>query len=285
MVMSLFIKTFCMLLLIISFSSIPAKTYTVVVEPIYPTYQSKEVYEPLRKWLTEKTGYQIEILVDINYGFYWKNAKGSRMPDFSFDASHVASYRQNVKGYQPLAAVDELVAFHLISLDKPDKGQTVNDFLIGKKVMTLPKPSYASELFNQWFPDLFSSPSKDITALSWQDSIDSIFDGTSDAAIIPDWMLELYPNFHSLLVSKKLPGATFMSSPNVPSDVVNKFKSALLSLKNDKNSYDVLVELNTSGFKEVTSDHFDQLFHMLPVDQKNNYFTQKSLVAQETKIN
>ncbi len=272
-------------LIIILCTSAQAKTYTIVVEPIYPTYQSKAVYEPLENWLSEKTGYDIEIIIDINYGFYWKNANGTRMPDFSLDASHVASYRQNVKGYKPLVTTQESVSFHLISLDVPKENQTINEFFIGKKIAMLPKPSYATKFFTVWFPDLFSSPSKDITALSWQDTIDSIFDGVADAAIVPDWVLELYPSFNSLLVSQELPGPTFMSSPNVPADVAQEFKSALLALKEEQNnSYEVLVELNTKGFKEVEENQFADLSDMLPTRQNYIKYKEQRLLAQESHL-
>ncbi len=227
-----------------------AKVYTLVVEPIYPSYQSKEVFEPLKQWLTIETGYEIEIVIDISYGMYWKNAKGSNMPDFSFDASHIASYRQQFMGYKPIATTVEPVSFHLIALEEPNKNLNVQEYFTGKKVVMLPKPSYANQLFNLWFTDLFSSPYKDVTALSWQDTVDSVFDETVDAAIVPSWMLNLYPNLTSLLSSKELPGSTFMASPNVPNDVIQKMKAALLSLADSQESYEVLVELNTQGLKK-----------------------------------
>ncbi|HFC30434.1 MAG TPA: hypothetical protein ENJ44_05265, partial [Oceanospirillales bacterium] len=162
-----------------------------------------------------------------------------------------------------VAATIESQYFHLISLDEPKKGQSVNDFLTGKKVIMLPSPSLATIFYSEWFTDLFSSPKKDIRALSWQEAVDIVFDGMADAAIVPDWIYKLYPNFASLKKSQELPGKTFLVSPKVPNDVVSSFQEALLSLKDDDAAYDVLVELNTEGFKKPNIEKYKDLYKML----------------------
>jgi hypothetical protein len=244
--------------------SIHAEKYTLVIEPTFPVDQGKQVYEPLRQWLNKKTGDQIEIIIDKNYYFYWRNANGSREPDFTFDASHIASFRAKKKNYRYLAVKVEPLSFHLISLDEPEKNETVQDYMVSKKIVMLPSPSLASVYFEQWFTDLFSAPNKDVTALSWQETIEIVFDGGADAAIVPNWMYNLYPNFVSLLNSKDIPGTTFMASSKLPDAVVEKFQNALLSLIDDEAAYDVLVELNTEGFKKPDPKQYKELTKLLP---------------------
>ena len=257
------------LLIIIIFISIVsvqahAEKYTLVIEPTFPVEQGKQVYEPLRQWLSKKTGHDIEVIIDNNYYFYWRNANGNRIPDFTLDAPHIAAFRAQNKQYTALATTLEPLSFHLISLDEPAQGQSVQEFLTSKKIVMLPNPSLATIFFKQWFTDLFSAPNKDVTALSWQEAIEIVFDGSAKAAIVPDWMYNLYPNFTSLLQSESMPGSTFMASQNVPKDVVDSFKSALLSLKNDEAAYDVLVELNTEGFKPANIEEYKTLLKLLP---------------------
>jgi len=253
------------LFLFILFSTFAfAEKYTLVIEPTYPVEQGKEVYEPFRVWLSKKTGHSIEIVIDNNYYFYWRSANGSRLPDFTFDAPHVAAFRAQKKGYKAIATTIEKLSYHLISLDEPKKGESVQDFLVSKKIIMLPSPSLATVYFNQWFTDLFATPTKDVTALSWQETIEIVFDGSADAAIVPDWMFNLYPNFASLIESKKIPGNTFMASPNVPEDVVQDFQNALLSLIDDESAYDVLVELNTEGFEKADISQYKELVKFLP---------------------
>jgi len=250
-------------LLVIVFS-VQAEKYTLVIEPTFPVEQGKQVYEPLRQWLNKKTGANVEIIIDKNYYFYWRNANGSREPDFTFDASHIAAFRAKKKNYKYLAAKIEPLSFHLISLDEPKKDETVQDYMVSKKIVMLPSPSLASVYFQQWFTDLYSAPNKDVTALSWQETVEIVFDGGADAAIVPNWMFNLYPNFVSLLKSKDIPSTTFMASPKVPDAVADKFQKALLSLIDDEAAYDVLVELNTEGFKKPDPQQYEDLIKLLP---------------------
>lgn len=262
-------KTYKKLFIIIIFISIVsiqtyAEKYTLVIEPTFPVQQGKQVYEPLRKWLSKKTGHDIEVIIDNNYYFYWRNANGKRMPDFTLDAPHIAAFRAENKQYTALATTIEPLSFHLISLDEPAQGQSVHEFLTTKKIVMLPNPSLATIFFKQWFTDLFSAPDKDVTALSWQEAIEIVFDGSAKAAIVPDWIYNLYPNFTSLLQSESMPGLTFMASQNVSKDVVHNFQRAILSLQNDEAAYDVLVELNTEGFKPPNIEEYKALLKLLP---------------------
>jgi len=249
----------------IIFSSITlADKYTLVIEPTYPIDQGKQVYEPLRNWLSTKTGHEIEIIIDKNYYSYWRSANGSREPDFTYDAPHVAGFRSINKGYKAIATNIEELSFHLISLDLPAKDQSISNFLTNKKVVMLPSPSLGTIYFNQWFTDLFNTPKKDVTALSWQEAVDIVFEDSAQAAIVPNWLFNLYPNFASLSESDKIPGNTFMASPNLPDDVVELFQNALLTLIDDEAAYDVLVELNTEGFKKPEDIDYQDLVKLLP---------------------
>jgi hypothetical protein len=262
-----FSKINLLILLLIVSLTLPiahAARYTLVIEPTFPVDQGKQVYEPLRQWLSKKTGHDIQLIIDSNYYFYWRNANGSRAPDFTFDAPHVAAFRAQEKGYTAIASTLEPLSYHLISLDVPKEGETVQDFMVNKRIVMLPSPSLASVYFNKWFTDLFAAPKKDVTALSWQESVEIVFDGSAQAAIVPNWMFNLYPNFASLIESDKIPGSTFMASSNVPEDVVKSFKSALLSLADDDAAYEVLVELNTEGFKQPNIEEYTDLIKLLP---------------------
>lgn len=244
--------------------TVRAAEYSLVIEPTYPIEQGKQVYEPLRAWLSKKTGHDIKIIIDNNYFFYWRSAMGGRTPDFTFDPPHIASYRMEQKDYLPIATTIEPSFFHLVSLEVPQKGEKMEKFMVGKKVIMIPNPSLASIFFNKWFTDLFAAPSKVVTALSWQDAVEIVFDGGADAAITPEWMLDLYPNFESLKKSEELPGPTFLASPSVPKDVRESLQKALISLVDEEAAYEVLVELNTEGFKKPDVEKFKGLKSMLP---------------------
>jgi len=253
-------------ILLLSFQSF-SKNYTLVIEPSYPINQAKKIYEPFRSWLSKESGLDINLIIDKNYYTYWHNAQSNDLndlPDFTLDAPHIAAYRAEKKNYSLIATTLESLSFHLISLDEPAKDESVQDFMVSKKIIMLPSPSLATIYFKQWFTDLFATPIKDISALSWQESIEIIFDGSAQAAIVPNWIFNLYPNFSTLIESKKIPGATFTASPNLSQEVVDKVQSALLSMKENNSAYNVLVELNTEGFKTPNPDEFTSLSDLLP---------------------
>ena len=238
------------------------QTVTLAVEAIYPKEQAKSVYQPLKIWLEKKTGYQVNIESADNYYFYWRSAKNNQ-PEFTLDASHVAAYRMQEKKYLPLARQQEDVSYHLISNFEPAAGQSIGEFLVGESVVTLPSPNMGSVLFDQWFTDLFLQPRKVVTALSWADVLEQVFAQNANAAIIPSYLFELYPNFLSLQESQAYPGLTLLASPSVDPQVRQSFKDAFISLSSDDESYDILAELNTEGFIETNSEDYVGLADLL----------------------
>ncbi len=243
-------------------TAVISQTVTLAVEAVYPKDQAAFVYEPLREWLEKKTGLNIEIESADNYYFYWRSAKNNQ-PDFTLDASHVAAYRMQEKNYVPLARVQEDVSYHLIANNEPATGQSIGEFLVGNNVVTLPNPNMGSILFDQWFTDLFLQPQKMVTALSWEDVIEQVFSQAAQAAIIPSSLFELYPNFVSVKESPKYPGLTFLAAPTVSSQVRDSFKSAVLSIGQDDESFDILAELNSEGFIEADPKSYEGLADVL----------------------
>lgn len=240
---------------------------TLAVEAIYPKDQAELVYQPLQIWLEKKTGYQVNIENADNYYFYWRSAR-NKEPEFTLDASHVASYRMLEKNYIPLARKQENISYHLISNIEPAEGQSIGEFLVGESVVTLPSPNMGSILFDQWFTDLFLQPQKIVTALSWEDVMEQVFAQSANAAIIPSYLFKLYPNFLSLQESQEYPGLTLLASPRVDPRVRQSFKDAMISIGQDDESFDILSELNTKGFVEANSEDYKKLTDLLP---KNAY--------------
>lgn len=238
------------------------QTITLAVEAVYPKDQAEFVYEPLKLWLEKKTGLNVNIESADNYYFYWRSAKNN-LPDFTLDASHVAAYRIQEKNYVPLVRTQEDISFHLISNFDPAEGQSIGEFLVGEQVVTLPNPNMGSILFDEWFTDLFLQPQKTVTALSWEDVIEQVFAQSANAAIIPNYLFELYPNFLSLKESDPYPGLTLLASPNMNDQIRQSVKEALLSMGEDDESFDAMAELNTDGFIEADAKDYEGLADLL----------------------
>ncbi len=239
-----------------------SQNYTLAVEANYPQEQAVLVYQPLEEWLEKQTGLTIDIVTSDNYYFYWRSARDNE-PDFTLDASHIAAYRMQEKNYVPLARFQEDISYHLISNIEPTEGQSIDEFLVGDGVVTLPNPNMGSILFDQWFTDLFLQPNKVVTALSWGDVLEQVFAQSANAAIVPSYVFELYPNLLSLKESDKVPGMTFLSSPTVDPGIRKIVQDALMAIGTNDDSFDILIELNSKGFKEVDQAAYDGLADLL----------------------
>ncbi|WP_395376373.1 phosphate/phosphite/phosphonate ABC transporter substrate-binding protein [Marinicella sp. W31] len=252
---------FAVLIQLLSTSAF-SQTINLAIEANYPPDQAALVYEPIRDYLSKKTGMNVELDVQENYYFYWREARNSSA-QFTLDAPHIAAYRIEEQGYIPLARIQENTSYHLISTEEKPDSQNLNQFLVGKRVVMLPNPSLASMLFDEWFTDLFMQPNKIVSALSWDDAIEQVFSQQAHAAIIPQWLFEQYPNFVSLKESKAYPGLTFLAAPTVSERNREAFKTAVLNLGQDQESFGILAELFTEGFQEVDIKDYEGLADML----------------------
>lgn len=254
--------TFFLFLCLLFSSYSYAQSVSLTVEAIYPQDQAEFVYQPLKEWLQQKTGYQVNIQVAENYYFYWRDAK-LETPDFTLDAPHVAAYRIQEKNYQPILRVATDNRYFLVTNQAIDITEDIGKQLVGKRVITLPSPNLGSILYDQWFTDLFLQPQKIVTALSWEDAIEQMFSREVDAAIIPQSLYELYPNFLVLKESKPFPGQTFLVSPFVSSEIKLAFTNALKSINESSEAYQILQELNADALKPVNLEDYDKLTKLL----------------------
>ena len=77
-----------------------------------------------------------------------------------------------------------------------------------------------------------------------------------DAAIVPSWLGEHYPNLPAIVTSDELPGAAISASPDVAQETAQEITNALLTLHEDDALYEVLAELNITRFDAATRDEY-----------------------------
>ena len=114
----------------------------------------------------------------------------------------------------------------------------------------MPAPSLGYAVLIQIFSDPVQQPEIKSNATSWKDSLDILNGGEADAAIFPTWMLETFgnPSLVTLFTSKEFPGPAILASPNVPEDVRNKVRDALLNVDDAPELGELLLELGISQF-------------------------------------
>jgi len=224
-----------------------AAEYTFAVEPSYRPERAAEVYKPLIDYLQKATGEKFKLVTSRNYHFYWRDIHTTNKTDFAFDEAHFADYRIVHDAYVPLVHAAEPTSYTLVTSDR-DLGAKGLQGLVGHSIITMPSPSLGYVLLLELYSNPVSQPDIQSTAGAWRDAIDTVFGGDVDAAIIPTWLKGQYPNLIPVKTTRPFPGACVTAGAQVPDDVKEKVRDALLKLDTDEKTATVLIELGVSKF-------------------------------------
>lgn len=238
-----------------------AADVTLMVEPSYTPERAAEVYKPLADYLTKATGHNITLVTPRNYHFFWRDMRQNSPVDLVFAEAHITDYRIKRFNVEPLARAAENMSFTLLASDQIEN-PTLNS-LVGKSIVTMPSPSLGFALLLELYPNPVSQPNILSSAASWRDGVEIVFAGEADAAMVPTWLKDQYPNLIPIQASREFPGACVTASPTLDPKVKEDVKNALLKLSEDPGVFDVLNELGISGFKAATAAEYDGAEAML----------------------
>ncbi|MGH9726040.1 MAG: PhnD/SsuA/transferrin family substrate-binding protein, partial [Candidatus Acidiferrales bacterium] len=237
-----------------------AAEYTFRIEPAYPADRVAEIYAPLMTYLSKATGQHFTLVTARNYHFYWRDIQNSVKTDFAFDEAHLADYRIEHAHFEPLVHTAEPTSYTLVSnIDIGNKGL---EGLVGHRIVTMSAPSLGYSLLLTFYPNPILQPDIATTATSWRDATDRVFAGEADAAMIPTWLKDQYPNLTPVKTSRSYPGQCVVASPDVSADLREKVKQALLKLDTDADASKLLFDLGVTKFVPATAAEYvgdDQL--------------------------
>jgi ABC-type phosphate/phosphonate transport system substrate-binding protein len=231
-----------------------AAEYTVRIEPTNPPDRIVEIYAPMMAYLKQATGADFKIEASKNYHNYWRDVLSGVKTDFAFDEAHLASYRIQHAKFEPLVHAAEPTSYTLVSnIDIDKKG--VNG-LVGHKIVSMSAPSLGYAILLEFYPNPVLQPDIVSTATSWQDATDRVFGGEADAAMIPTGLKDQYPNLIPVKTSREFAGRCLSASPDVPADIKEKVKDALLKLDPDSDAAKLLFELGVTKFVPATAAEY-----------------------------
>lgn len=242
-------------------TSAQAADYTVSVEPSFPRDQAAEVFQPLLDYLSEATGHSFELHVPSNYHALWREIRTDSAVDFAFEEAHFTDYRAKRYGFTPLARTIEPTRFSLIAM--PHIADEGTNGLIGYRVVSMPAPSLGSAALGDVYPNPIAQPEIESSAASWRDGVEMVFADEAEAAMVPDYIANLYPNLLPISQSEEFPGRAFSAAPMVPEDVRVAVRDALLALDQRDELYTLLAELGISGFVTPDPNEYDGSDEML----------------------
>jgi ABC-type phosphate/phosphonate transport system substrate-binding protein len=238
-----------------------AAEYTVRIEPAYPPDRVQEIYAPLMSYLDKATGQTFRVAAVRNYHFYWRDVQSGAKTDFAFDEAHLADYRIQHQHFEPLVRTAEPTSYTLVSnIDIGNKG--VNG-LVGHSIVTMAAPSLGYALLVEFYPNPVLQPDIISTATSWRDAVDRVFAGEADAAMIPTWLKDQYPNLTPVKTSRRFAGQCLSAAPDVPDEVKSKVRDALLKLDADPEASKLLFELGVTKFVPATAKEYENAEQML----------------------
>lgn len=231
-----------------------AATYTLSVEPSYTPERAVEVYRPLLSYLKKVTGHDFVLKTTKNYHSYWSDLRGDKLGDFVFDDAHFTDYRSERYGYVPLVKTLASASYKLVSQnDVPDNDPQQ---LVGKSIMSMPAPSMGFAFLIELFPNPMQQPDIRSTASSWLDCIEQVFSGDAEAAMVPSYIADLYPNLLVVSSSREMPGAAVSASSKVPADVQAAVLEALLAIHEDEDAFAATSELGITQFVPASASDF-----------------------------
>lgn len=234
--------------------SVSAAEYTFAVEPSYTADKAQEVYKPLIDYLAKATGEKFTLVASKNYHFYWSDLRANKNWSFVFDEAHFTDYRIKRFNYQPLVRTAENASYVLLSQDEvPDNNPQA---LVAKSISTMPAPSLAFSLLLEIFPNPMQQPDIRTNPTSWKDTVDIVFAGEADSAMVPNWLYMQYPNLIPVATTREFPGAAVSAAPDVPEEIKQKVREALLKLHEDQDMYNVISELGISQFVEANAGEY-----------------------------
>lgn len=234
---------------------------TLMVEPFYPPTRAAEVYQPLADYLSSSTGHRVELVTPRNYHFFWRDVRNNAPIDLVIAEPPITDYRAQRFGAIPLVHTAEKTRYTLLASDQL-QNPTLQT-LVGRNIVTLPSPSLGFALLLELFPNPVAQPNILSSASSWNDGPEIVFAGEADAAIVPSWLMQQYPNLVPLSTSREFPGIALSASSNVDPAVRDAVRDALLKLHEDPKMYEVLNELGISRYEAATADEYRGMEQML----------------------
>ncbi len=235
-------------------ASATADTFTFAAEPSYPPDQAQEVYKPLIDYLGRTTGHTFTLVIPRNYHFHWRDLRLNKPIDFVYEEAHFVDYRAQRFGFEPLVRRSTPTVYTVLANEEfMDKGLAG---LVGRRIVSMPAPSLGFALVAEMFSNPISQPDFRSEATSWRDGVEMVFGGDAEAAMVPSFIAEQYPNLVPLQQSRPVAGAALSAGPTVSAEVRQAVREAMLKLHEDEDAYNTLVELGATQFEPATAAEY-----------------------------
>lgn len=250
---------FSFLLLSLSSGAV-AERYYLSVQPVLPRDQILHNYQPLARYLSDKTGHTIEIKAYRNFLTYWARMQKAKDMHFILDAAHFTDYRVQRKDYRVLAKFPDTVSFTVVTGE--DNFVFEMDELISKRIATMASPGMGAVRLNSMFPNPVRLPFY-IEASDAVDAVQRVLDGYVDAAIIPSPLVGNFASLNTVTSTEPVPHMALSASPDVPDEVAQAVKQALVQATKTAEGQKMLEDMKIEYFEDANAEIYDGYAELL----------------------
>lgn len=240
---------------VVGSTPLTAAEFKIAVEPTYTADQQLEVFKPFIEYLNKNSGHHFTLVTSRNFQFFWRDIRQGVPVDFMFAEAHFTDYQAKRAGFEPLVKTAEKSSYTVLANETV--AQRGINSLIGYGVVTMPSPSLGFALLTEIFPDPIRQPNVLSSGKSWRDGVEMVFAEETDAAIVPTWLKDQYPNLVSMTTTREFPGAAISAGPTVDAAAKQAVRDTLLKLHEDPGAYEVLSELGISQFIPANAAEYD----------------------------
>ena len=233
---------------------------TLLVHPTYTPDLSDAVHQPLVDYLSRSTGRKIRLVTPRDFHKYWIDTQAGEFYHLVLEDSHIADYRRMLGTHEPIARGADDIRYLVLSSDPLVRQK---EHLIGLRISTMSSPSLGYQMLSRWFNNPMAQPQILSNSKSLLDSVEMVFAAESDAAVVPEWLGERYPNLTPVLQSDPIPGLTLSIANDLDSTLRESILEAMLALDENSQDYQVLNELNVRHFVAAKASDYEGLSELL----------------------
>ncbi|MDZ7661867.1 phosphate/phosphite/phosphonate ABC transporter substrate-binding protein [Thiohalophilus sp.] len=228
-----------------------ADSYTLAITPTMPKEQTEEYYRPLAEYLGTRTGHVFQIEAHHNYVAYWEAMRRENTADLVLDAPHFTGYRVAKANYQVLAKIRDTLSFSLVTNEDLLLFEPAE--LIGKKVVTPASPSLSGVELARMFPHQMRQPTM-VSTQNFNQALERLKSGRASAALIPTPLVSGDTTVNTVTTTEPVPHHAVSASPDLPSEVRQQIRQALLTAHESEAGQAMLEKVNISGFEPADND-------------------------------
>lgn len=226
----------------------------LAIQPAQRQDTTHTVYQPLADYIGKVTGRKCVLLTHDSFFSYWSTIHQGKGYDLALDEAHFTDYRIQKLGFSVLVKMPDMVTYSLIMLSK--KAVTNPGRLVGRRIATLGIPSVGAARLNAIFPN----PSRQPITLevdSLEQGMQMLLEGKVEAAILPTPFVNQQKargaDIRAVLLTEPIPNLALSMSPNIPAEIRDTLRKALLVADKDDAGRRLLSSLGLEKFAPATA--------------------------------